>query len=1762
MEQTMDDELMLEQLLAADTEERDEDDNSDGDGDGGDDFYDLDDDDGDGDIDGDDDGNVDGDAYGEGNADAEVYNVNLEKLHIIDIFRRNRGSDSANAVSSSDGSNSSNSGAIVPPPLPLLKFDPYIDRDWNKITIFDGNNIPTLHHLSDHLDEEAAQRTDRNDCNRLHNPVMCKLLSKWFTCRSKRENILKQRALSDYQQQLLYQQGLLPPLTSNETDFLDALPDDFQLSNVPVYKHSWKSKVNDTRPPKDGSADTSLSFDSYFESGNLQCAHRVYNRDSLMGFKPSVSGSCCYVAPSEVDQEYDLVLRNDLFSEGNIQWYYFAVNPARYFSQLPVRNETGPLRVRFNITNMRKNDSLYNYGMKPVVRVVSSSPSGSATEVDVDNPTQPSSSTSSSSSSCRWQHGGYDICYYKNCVRNYASSVRALQQQQQGTSSKKSRKSTGNKDDYNGSGGSKRKSKAKQRSHHVLSFTYDFTHAAETVYFAHSFPYTYTDLELYLAQLERNKRVSAFFHRRLLSYTLAGHRCDMLTITAPSSSSAAAVKTAFSTPTEPPSSAPSDLRAAGTGGNNINSVNPKKPVIVITGRVHPGEPMSSYILQGIIQSLTADTYQAECLRNHFVFKIIPMLNPDGVIHGNYRCSLAGVDLNRRYQEPHVGLHPTIHAFRQWMSVQQQSNSNRTNSVGVAAGASSGGGVMMYLDIHGHSKKKNVFVYGCDLLQQQQPVQQPTNCKKSPLLSSLQRQTPVAAQPLGHIHEEDIFNRCVYSRLFPRLLCFPGASRNSSSSSSKTKSKYFSYSDCKYKVAKSKLGTGRVVCWNQFQIDASYTIEASFCSSGNNNESKRLKLFGDDLTMLKHLSEEAKLCVRFATSENNGEVSQAQQVLSGSPRTVGSSGNSPVNCNNNNGETSPIPLAAPSLGMSAGLSRQRCSSASNLLLMTASASSSINSCSPSYRSLSTSPASTLAGSPGIAFRHSRRNLEFGSLSGPSSETLVPLESVTTILTPTTESDEAACKKLVESYENTFHYSQSDYISMGNHICDAIADFLNVNATDLFPDSASESVQTAIQRIKAGLQDDSIEVLNQITLEKVKLSEASESCLTDTEVDAMPISTLPTTNSYSTARSPASVYNSSGRNPWSASNVLSAFPQDFDFSDAGTGYGSMSLTGPTQRVPLLRRFFVMNADDFFIPVKIPAIYSSNTLAFGGELAGLLGTALNSTATKSTACLGLISARFHAESKIRTELLSKGRFPHISTTLGATNSAHSQAAQGDDSGESPGYWPAPSFQALVDGEIDTVDAADAEAEGEGEAEGESDSEPSVDNELGSQLCSSLQRSSSLNKDESRSSFMSLLRKMDGNVANYKKYRLKRSRKKKGLMKEETQLKMSITIRPIKQGQMQGQIQGQSSVALESATAPSTGTMGPLYRGRDSGIWKPSQPKAVSQHSQSPQQVQQTSQPQLTIPVPSVPTNKQAYEFRERSGSKVGHGASSSSKSKQVDANINIESLSHLVDKYPQSSQQQQLAPRSLAGHMPPSTSMYTAAAEPTHATIVATTTTRPLSAQPLRRELNRDAAASLNGMNSVTNSAGSATISGSSTRTTNSRIILNRGNQPTSWFTPTQQLSPQANALSRQTTRPNTSSGSLSSNPQYVHRRSSATSAALNTIPSSLLTSSLFDADAAFRDRNVTSALTADVIDMQALAGGINMNKILQANRSIRTSGMLSQRGNSLAAGANANAGLQENQHNLSMIPLLDTLSIRKITNPNRSSVIANGLAQIPK
>jgi murein tripeptide amidase MpaA len=110
-----------------------------------------------------------------------------------------------------------------------------------------------------------------------------------------------------------------------------------------------------------------------------------------------------------------------------------------------------------------------------------------------------------------------------------------------------------------------------------------------------------------------------------------------------------------------------------------------KKAIIITSRVHPGEPQSSHMLQGMLDFLISD--EAADLRRNFVFRIIPMLNIDGVIFGNQRCSLLGVDLNRRWVSPNVFLHPTI--FYAKHLVRHMHNERR---------------VLMYCDLHGHSRK--------------------------------------------------------------------------------------------------------------------------------------------------------------------------------------------------------------------------------------------------------------------------------------------------------------------------------------------------------------------------------------------------------------------------------------------------------------------------------------------------------------------------------------------------------------------------------------------------------------------------------------------------------------------------------------------------------------------------------------------------------------------------------------------------------------------------------------------------------------------------------------------------------------------------------------------------------------------------------------------------------------------------------------------------------------------------------------------------
>lgn len=73
-----------------------------------------------------------------------------------------------------------------------------------------------------------------------------------------------------------------------------------------------------------------------------------------------------------------------------------------------------------------------------------------------------------------------------------------------------------------------------------------------------------------------------------------------------------------------------------------------------------------------------------------------MLNPDGVILGNYRTGISGKDFNRLFLYPNQKVFPEVHAIKKLVTENKELYQDN---------------LLLFLDFHGHSVKKNVFVYG-------------------------------------------------------------------------------------------------------------------------------------------------------------------------------------------------------------------------------------------------------------------------------------------------------------------------------------------------------------------------------------------------------------------------------------------------------------------------------------------------------------------------------------------------------------------------------------------------------------------------------------------------------------------------------------------------------------------------------------------------------------------------------------------------------------------------------------------------------------------------------------------------------------------------------------------------------------------------------------------------------------------------------------------------------------------------------------------
>ena len=268
------------------------------------------------------------------------------------------------------------------------------------------------------------------------------------------------------------------------------------------------------------------------------------------------------------------------------------------------------------------------------------------------------------------------------------------------------------------------------KSYFSLTFSFNFKPNIK-YYFASCYPYTYTQLRLYLNTLNKNcyKKIIKFgeagktFNNNKIPYiVITNFECDE------------------------------------------EELNEKKCVLV-TGRIHSGETVSSYVVQGLIDFLVnLNNPISKYLRDKFIFKIIPMLNIDGVIFGNYRLNILGKDMNRLWT-PNIPFN----------SDECDQSSLYINSIiDIIKKTLNNRNIFLYCDFHGHSGKHNYFLYGC----------------------------PKEGNENYHKKFMEIYAK---------------------------KSNIFSLNDCVHKIMPKKMNTCRALLKNVFSVDLSYCLETSMFS---------------------------------------------------------------------------------------------------------------------------------------------------------------------------------------------------------------------------------------------------------------------------------------------------------------------------------------------------------------------------------------------------------------------------------------------------------------------------------------------------------------------------------------------------------------------------------------------------------------------------------------------------------------------------------------------------------------------------------------------------------------------------------------------------------------------------------------------------------------------------------------------------------------------------------------------------------------------
>jgi len=164
----------------------------------------------------------------------------------------------------------------------------------------------------------------------------------------------------------------------------------------------------------------------------------------------------------------------------------------------------------------------------------------------------------------------------------------------------------------------------------TFTFSFEVPEGTEggNCYLARSYPFGVKDVQRDMQQLATHPSRRRTMRRSIMSRSLSGSGIELLTIT------------------------------------NHEVEDAKKMVIAVSCRSRPGDVEASWCLRGFLDFLTAgNNAVASKLRDSYIFKVAPMLCPDGVEAGHTLCDLGGQDISEMYDKPHPKYEAGIHAWK-------------------------------------------------------------------------------------------------------------------------------------------------------------------------------------------------------------------------------------------------------------------------------------------------------------------------------------------------------------------------------------------------------------------------------------------------------------------------------------------------------------------------------------------------------------------------------------------------------------------------------------------------------------------------------------------------------------------------------------------------------------------------------------------------------------------------------------------------------------------------------------------------------------------------------------------------------------------------------------------------------------------------------------------------------------------------------------------------------------------------------------------